>query len=222
MQHKWWNKWAIAAGLAVVGMALTASANADEWHLGPQISYASGVNDVADLYENNYNATHTYSYVKVHMQIPVGLAFAADYQWNSGLRADVGLGPFFTIKQDDRSDRDNRYYDDSTDLHYYEVPVNATVGYSFIPHGSVSPYIRAGVAYHFVSGDYYRSSTPGLFAAVGLEFSRTNTARYVLEIAADQSQVEFDNLACTDPVCANTVKLHTYDVVASFAAKFKL
>jgi hypothetical protein len=185
------------------------------------ISFASGINDVTDLYEKNYNATHTTTYVKIHMLLPVGLSFAADYHWQSGLRADIGVGPFFMLKSDDSNNNRTRGYA-RVDLSHYEMPVNATVGYSFLSNGDVSPYVRVGAVNHFVSGSYYRSSSPGLFAAAGIEFSRRHSVRYVLEVASDKSKVEFDNFTCTTTDCPTTVKLNTYDVLVSFAAKFKL
>jgi len=205
-------------GLLGVALVAIPNAYAGEWHVGPQISYASGIPDVTDLYEKNYNATHTTTYVKIRMLLPIGVAFAADYQWKSGLRADLGVGPFFMM----RSDNSNNSSRENVDLTHYEMPVSATVGYSFIANGDVSPYLRAGFAYHFVSGEYYRSASPGPFAAAGIEFSRKHSARYIIEVASDQSKVEFDNFACNGTGCPSTVKLNTYDVVASFAAKFKL
>jgi hypothetical protein len=191
----------------------------DEWHFGGQLSYVSGISDVTDLYEKNYNATNTYTYVKIHLLIPVGIQFAANYQWKTGLRADFGVGPAFYMSSSDSSNNSNNYA--HVDLHHYEVPVSATIGYSFAPHADVSPYLRAGFAYHIAGGTYYEGSTPGLFAAAGIEFSRTHAVRYVLEAALDKSKVEFDNFNCpSSGYCAARVDLNTYNALVSFGAKF--
>ena len=65
------------------------------------------------------------------------------------------------------------------------------MGYNFLPYSRYSPYVRAGFIHHFASGDQYDSSTPGLFLAVGVDFTH-----FTLELATDQSKVEFDRLFC--------------------------
>ena len=98
------------------------------------------------------------------------------YDWASGIRGDVTLGPVFFI---------------GGDVDHFEMPLAVTVGYNFWRTADISPYVRAGVVYHFASGDFYSSSTPGVLAAAGLDFER-----FSLEVAVDTSEVEFDAFAC--------------------------
>jgi hypothetical protein len=76
------------------------------------------------------------------------------------------------------------------------------------------------VIHHFASGDQYDSSTPGLFAAVGVDFTH-----FTLEVATDQSKVKFDRLRCPSGggACTlGTAELSTYDIIASFYWRFSL
>ena len=105
------------------------------------------------------------------------------------------------------------------DVKHLEVPLSATMGYNFLPYSRYSPYVRAGFIHHFASGDQYDSSTPGLFLAVGVDFTH-----FTLELATDQSKVEFDRLFCPagGSCTLGTTELSTYDVLASFYWRFRL
>jgi hypothetical protein len=198
----------VLAILAVASLTLgIGTAHAEGWRFGLGPSYVSGIGDVTDLYERNmefegYDAD-------VDMLLPVGVAFAADYHWSSGVRLDVGLGPMFFI---------------AGDVDHFEAPISATVGYTFMPNSEVSPYVRAGLVHHFVSGDYYASTDPGVLAAGGIDFNRASMVKFTFEVALDQSEVEFDTYRCTNQFFSScrytTVKLNTYDVVASLYVKF--
>jgi hypothetical protein len=198
---------AIAIASLTFGMS-TAHAEAG-WRFGLGPSYVSGIGDVTDLYEYNMELEGYYDEVDVDMLLPVGIAFAADYHWSSGVRLDFGIGPFFLI---------------AGDADHFEMPISGTLGYSFLPNSSVSPYVRAGFVHHFVDGDYYASADPGLLAAAGIDFARSNTVKFTFEVAMDQSEVEFDTYRCTSSFsfsCRDTtIKLNTYDVLASLYVKF--
>src|SRR3954470_17211245 len=153
-------------------LTLTSAAHASEWRLG--LGYATGLSDVTDLYEKNLRATGQDA--NVDLKFPVGLAASYTYDWTSGFRLDAGLGPAFSI---------------GGVIDYFELPLIATAGYSFAPETDFSPYIRVGAVHHFASGDQYVSASPGLFAAVGVDF-----AHVTIEIATDQSELEFDTFAC--------------------------
>jgi hypothetical protein len=189
----------VAAAAALL-LAFLAPAHAKEWRLG--LSYASGVDDVPDLYEDNLRLAGREA--DVDLQFPVGLAASFIYDWTTQWRTDVGLGPVFAI---------------GGDVKHLEVPLSATIGYQFLPYSRHSPYVRGGVIHHFASGDQYDSSTPGLFLAVGVDFTH-----FTLELATDQSEVEFDRLFCdTAGDCdLGTEKLNTYDVLFSFYWRFRL
>lgn len=183
--------------LAVLGAS---SAHALEWRLG--LAYASDVRHVADLYEQNLRDEGFDA--DVDLKLPLGVAAGVMYDWESGVRGDIALGPAFFI---------------GGDVDHFEMPLAVTVGYNFMRTADISPYVRAGVVHHFASGDYYRSSSPGLLAAAGLDFDR-----FSIEVSVDTSEVEFDAFNCnaSGTVCTpTTVEFSTYDVLASFHWKFR-
>jgi hypothetical protein len=185
--------------LVMALLALSSAAGASEWRLG--LGYATGLSDVTDLYENDLRATGQDA--NVDLKFPVGLAASYTYDWASDFRIDAGVGPAFSI---------------GGVIDHFELPLIVTAGYNFAPDSDVSPYVRLGAVHHFASGDQYVSSTPGLFAAVGIDFTHIT-----VEIATDQSEVEFDTLACTGAVCSPArTKLNTYDVIASVYWRFRL
>lgn len=197
----------LSAGLGILALSLS-TAHAGEWRVGPGVSVVTGLNDVMDLYENNYNNTHTLYKADTKWLLPFGLAVQGTYQWESGLRLDLGAGPFFMVSSDD----------DNVDLDHYELPVSATVGYTFLPKATVSPYVRVGLAHHFASGEYVEGSSPGLLAAAGIEFARQSFVSFGLEVAMDDSTVEFERYSSLG--LRDTVELNTYDVLVSFYVKF--
>jgi hypothetical protein len=184
----------------VLLFAFAGSAQAMEWRLG--ISYASGVSDVADLYEDNLRLAGREA--DVDLKFPLGVAASFVYDFTTEWRGDIGLGPIFAI---------------SGDVEHLEVPLSATVGYNFLPYSRYSPYVRGGVIHHFADGDQYDSSSPGLYLAVGVDFTH-----FTLELATDQSKVEFDRLRCPagGSCTLGTQELSTYDVIASFYWRFRL
>ena len=188
------------AAATVLVFAFAAPAQAMEWRLG--LSYASGVSDVADLYEDNLRLDGREA--DVDLKFPLGIAASFLYDWTAQWRTDVGVGPVFAI---------------GGDVKHLEVPLSATMGYNFVPYSRYSPYVRAGVIHHFASGDQYDSSTPGLLLAVGVDFTH-----FTLELATDQSKVKFDRLFCPagGSCTLGTTELSTYDILASFYWRFRL
>lgn len=199
---------------ALALLACGVPAHAGDWRVGPAVSGVSGINDVSDIYEQNYNNTHTSTQVDVKFLLPIGIAVQGTYTWNSGMRADLGLGPIFIL-------RDNGDGDIDTGLDHTEVPISATVGYTFIPDGTVSPYVRAGAVYHFASGEYVEGSTPGLLAAAGIEFMRKSVASVSLEVAIDKSKVELERFRRTGNTTTRTTEdINSYETVFSVIVKF--
>lgn len=188
----------LAGGTPVQAIAQSVEWGLIEWKLG--VAYASGVSDVADLYEDNLRLAGFDA--DVDLKFPVGVAAGARYDWANGVRADLGLGPVFAI---------------GGDVRHLEVPLSITGGYNFMRLASVSPYVRAGVIHHFVDGDQSSGSTPGLLAAIGVDFTH-----FSLEVAADRSEVEFDRLVCpSGQACRlTTTDMNTYDIIASFYWRF--
>jgi hypothetical protein len=185
----------------VLLFAFAGSAQAVEWRLG--LSYASGVSDVADLYEDNLRLDGREA--NVDLKFPVGVAASFVYDWTTEWRTDIGVGPIFAI---------------GGDVRHLEIPLSATIGYQFLPYSRYSPFVRGGVIHHFASGDQYDSSTPGLYLAAGVDFTH-----FTLELATDQSKVKFDRLRCPSGGGAcelGTTELSTYDIIASFYWRFSL
>ena len=185
------------AAIACLALVLgSPSAQALEWRLG--LSYASGVGDVTDLYEDNLQNQGFDA--DVDLKFPIGVSLGATYDWESGVRADLGLGPAFFLEGD---------------VDYFELPVTATVGYNFAKGSDFAPFVRGGLAYHIGSGDFYESASPGLFAAAGVDFTRLT-----VEVAADMAKVEFERTCAAGVDCDTTKKLSTYDVVLSVYWRF--
>ncbi len=188
------------AAATLLLLAVAVPAHALEWRLG--VSYATGVSDVTDLYEDNLRLDGREA--EVDLKFPLGIAASFLYDWTAEWRTDVGIGPVFAI---------------GGDVKHLEVPLSATMGYNFLPYSRYSPYVRAGFIHHFASGDQYDSSTPGLLLAVGVDFTH-----FTLELATDQSKVKFDRLRCpaSGSCQLGTEELNTYDVLASFYWRFRL
>jgi hypothetical protein len=174
-----------------------ANARADDWHAGPGVAYVSKINDVVDIYQANVRAQG--KTVEVKKPFPLGVAFDAHYQMDSGLRIGFGLGPYFRLSGASK---------------HFELPINGTVGYNFMPQEQVSAYVKGGLVHHFASGDFYESSQPGVLAAGGVEMARQGSLSFTIELAFDGSKIELDRLPGT------TVKLRSYETVLSFFVKF--
>lgn len=169
-----------------------------EWRVG--VAYASALGDVTDLHEENLRIEGLDA--DVDLKVPLGIAAGVTYDWPSGMRADVTLGPTFFI---------------GGDVSHFELPLGATIGYSFDLGGDASPYVRAGLIHHFASGDYEAGSDPGFIVAAGLDFRRLT-----LEIAFDDSEVEFESADCANNVCTPSRKsLNTYELIVSVFWRFR-
>lgn len=181
-------------------LLVSSAAQAGDWGFEVGVSYVTGIGDVADHYEENLERAG-YD-VEVDVRVPIGLGAKARYSWNSDVRVDLGLGPMFFI---------------SGDVNHFELPVSTTLGYSFLAGTGFSPYVRAGLVYHYVDGDQYSGTSPGLLAAVGIELTH-----FSFELATDRSEVEFDALECVAPAACQLSKreLNTYDFIASVFYRF--
>jgi hypothetical protein len=181
-----------------------ASARANDWHAGPGIALVSQINDVLDIYKQNLAAQG--KSVDVKNALPIGVAFDVHYQWDTGLRIGAGVGPYFRLNGDAK---------------HFELPINGTVGYTFIPEKVTSPYLKGGFVSHVASGDFYSKSDPGFLAAGGVEFARRKTFNYTIELSVDQSKIELNTVCGQTAGCTpGTVKLHSYQTVLSFFLKF--
>ncbi|MFC1603618.1 outer membrane beta-barrel protein [Planctomycetota bacterium] len=180
--------------LAVLTMFMTGSAMAGgmRWPIG--ISYVNGFTDLADQYEDNLQADG-YSTLSAD-PFPVGISFQPYYQWDDGLRIGVGVGPIMII---------------TGDVDHFQLPFSVTAGYTFMPDGPVSPYVKAGPSYHFASGDDYEGSNLGFVAGVGIEFLKSKKFAMGLEAVYDSAEVDIDD---------RTTRRDTTDTVGIKAAEF--
>ena len=192
--------WLLVAALLCCSSAQAFDWRTLEWRVG--ISYATGLSDVTDLHEDNLRASGLDA--DVDLKVPLGIAGGVTYDWPSGMRLDVMLGPTFFI---------------GGDVSHSELPLGATIGYSFARDSDISPFVRAGIIHHFASGDYETGSNAGLLVAAGVDFRR-----FTIEVALDNSELDFEAASCDadGASCVPTVRtLNTYDVIASVYWRFR-
>jgi len=170
-------------------LLLAGNVSAGDWDFGVGVSYVTGISDVVDLYEDNFEIEES-SEVET-FSIPIGASFIARYQGDSGVMFNIGVGPAFII---------------AGDIGHTEIPLSATIGYMFSREGDTSPYVRIGVVDHSVSGDYVESSDSGTLMAIGVEFGRNQGLNWGIELSVDDSSVEFEDLTR-----AGNTEIDTYD-----------
>ena len=170
-------------------LLLAGNANAGDWDFGVGVSYVTGISDVVDLYEDNFEIEESDDVET--FTIPIGASFVARFQADSGITVNIGVGPAFII---------------AGDVEHTEIPLSATIGYMFSREGDTSPYIRIGVVDHSVSGDYVESSDSGMLTAIGVEFGRNQGLNWGIELSVDDSSVEFE-----DFTKAGNTEIETYD-----------
>ena len=134
------------------------------------MTYSSGFKDVADWHDDNLN-------VESDLISPVGLTYRFNYNYDSGLRMDLGLGPISMI---------------GGDVDYFNMPLFATVGYNLFQDSNFNLYVRGGFTYHILDGDYVTDdSATGLLGAVGIEAG--GRVKFVAELAVDTAEATFSN-----------------------------
>jgi hypothetical protein len=153
---------------------------------GLGVTYIGGFQDVADFYLNAYGVDTPV--------IPIGLSFNTTVQISHGnviaSMPAVGVGPVgFIWATETVSYGGSSGYSSST--WFVDIPITATYGIKFLPHGSVGPYVRGGIAYHIARGDFVDSSSPGAFVAAGVEFLQKRRVSLGVEGAYDNSTVSF-------------------------------
>ncbi|MDH3764161.1 MAG: hypothetical protein OEU50_24535 [Gammaproteobacteria bacterium] len=175
--------------LITAALLLAGNANAGDWDFGVGVSYVTGISDVVDLYEDNFEIEESDDVET--FTIPIGASFVARFQAESGITVNIGVGPAFII---------------AGDVEHTEIPLSATIGYMFSREGDTSPYIRIGIVDHSVSGDYVESSDSGMLTAIGVEFGRNQGLNWGIELSVDDSSVEFE-----DFTKSGNTEIDTYD-----------
>lgn len=151
------------------------SLNAGQFGLQTGVSYNQGVYDVWDKLDDNFDLTDEFVW-------PVGLCLNPFYEWDSGWAVGVAVGPAAVLAIDEGSDEEYSFI----------LPVGGDVRYTFLRHSNTAPYVRGGIRYPIVGGDYLDSGEIGAFGAVGVEFWRQSKVQLVLEIAYDSSSVKVE------------------------------
>lgn len=156
-----------------------------DWRLPLHVTYASGFSDVTDYYERLLR-------VDVNA-IPIGVAFSpyAEFDYSSWTGSAVGMqiGPVEFVFWDSEVTGGSGSISDSG--LFLAVPLVLYYGQMFAPEKSVSPYVKIGYSYPFVSGDAVEEVSPGFFAALGVDFMRQKRVGVGLEFAIDKSTVTF-------------------------------
>ena len=150
-----------------------------DWRFPVGLTYISGMQDMVDYAKDKMNGD-------TDLYIPIGLSFAPYYEFAHGSRIGFDLGPGTIITFE------NQYGSDSDTL-YWGVPIALSYGFTFIPQASVSPYARIGFKYYIAGGDWLDKSSPGLFAAAGVEFLRKKAIAVGFEVGYDNAEVEFED-----------------------------
>jgi hypothetical protein len=160
-------KFSAASGLAVM-LSLAASVSQAGNAFG--LVYSSGFKDVMDWHDDHL-------YVDSE-GLGLGFSYRYIHEFDPNLRMDIGAG-FFGIYGD---------------IDYTDIPLTLTVGYNLITDGTFKPYIRGGLSYHIMDGDYVESEADvGLFGAFGVEFGKK--IAFFAEIAMDTAEATFDTSA---------------------------
>ena len=178
-----------------IGLAISAQLSQAGNAIG--LSYASGFNDVADWHEDNLFVDRS--------GIGLGLAYRYIHEFDPNLRLDIGASYFGTWG----------------DVDYSDLPLQLTIGYNFAPSGSVNPYIRGGVSYHIMDGDYIeKDADVGVLGAVGIEMG--SAVSFFMELAVDTAEATFNteesNSAWTRRYARDEIKIS--DVMLTLGARF--
>ncbi|MFH2064224.1 MAG: outer membrane beta-barrel protein [Pseudomonadota bacterium] len=188
-------------------ICVSGSAEAQGWRFPIGLTGVTGYGDVVDLYEENLEAAGYTT--EESWNVPVGISFNPYYEFGSGFRIGTGFGPMSYLMTSGTSD----------DVYFFDVPVNANIGFTFFPDASIAPYVRAGVMYHLAAGEYVEDVSPGFFAGVGIEFMRNRKVALGLEVAVDFSEIDFEKYSRnSSQMTIESIK--PYDVMISIFAAF--
>ena len=157
----------------IFGAVGASALHAGQVHFQAGLSYTQGAYDVMDKLDNNFDLKEKFVW-------PVGLTLSPYYEWDCGFAAGITVGPAAVISIDEGSD----------DNYSFILPVGGDVRYTFLRDRDVAPYLRAGVRFPIVGGDYLDSGEVGAFGAIGVEFWRQKKVQAVLEVGYDSSTVK--------------------------------
>jgi hypothetical protein len=183
----------IASGnVRAEGAAVSEKANEPkrvDLRFGVGLTYMSGFQDVSDYFLNAYGVDAAV--------IPIGFSFNTTVQISHGNKfasiPTFGVGPVGIVYTQETIYGSG--FSNSSSSLYVDIPINGSYGIKFLPHNSVGPYVRGGVAYHLTVGDMASSASPGAFVAGGADFLQTRRVNINVEAAYDNSKVNFKGIS---------------------------
>lgn len=170
----------VLAAVASFTLAL-GPVHAGEWKFPLGLSYVDGFRDVVDRHEEGFDTGSTY-------YLPVGVSFHPFYQFDHGSMIGIDVGPTEIVYLEASGPFQDSVFADEP-LLFWDLPVGVTYGFTFLPEGRVSPYVRAGIRYHWSGGDFVDGSYPGFFGAAGVDFGRASPIGVGIEIGFDRATV---------------------------------
>jgi hypothetical protein len=168
-------RYLIAVVVIIVGVRI---ADAEEWRLPLMVTFVSGFSKLSDQIKENLEYDY-YGTVEEIGGLPVGLSFHPYYEYDSGLGIGGGVGPVMMI---------------AGEAFVYNIPVNASVRYSFTPQSKSTAYIRIGGGYHYAGGDYIEGSGVGFIGAIGMELMRDRAVGIGIEVGYDNGFIKVQDL----------------------------
>lgn len=163
--------------------SLTNTSLGGEMRYQINLSYVDGLDDLGDLYEDNWEQERLdegYWYADADIVVlPVGLSFHPYYQWDSGLRIGAGIGPIVWVYGD---------------VDHFEMPLSATAGYALNPSDPVTFYVFGGPSYHVTSGDYVDNSNIGGVVGAGVELIKKDNLVVGVEASYDSASLDIDDI----------------------------
>lgn len=163
------------------GFLFSGLANAEEWRLPVALTYTVGHVDVNDIIETNKSIDEDTT-DSDSGYIPASISFQPYLQLDNGLRLGAGIGPVMAT---------------FGDVSFYDIPINLNAGYTFNPAANISPYFRAGLVNHILSGDYVKGSNPAFFLGIGAEFFRHKDIGLGVELTYDTSRLRVEKTTRT-------------------------
>lgn len=163
--------------ILIPAFAASASADSGNWRFALGYAFLSQADEVKDSIKRLSRDSGDGGDID---SASINLCFQPYYQFASGWRAGAGIGPFMILLGDSQ---------------HFQIPLNATLGYSFFKDADFSFYCRSGVSYHAATGDYYAHSHPGWYGGLGMEFFNTRSTHIGFEAGWDGAEISLDSAA---------------------------
>ena len=160
------------AVFCAVAFTLSLSAQTSQAGNAIGLTYSSGFEDVLDWHEEHLYVDRS--------GLGLGISYRYIHDFNPNLRMDIGAS----------------YFGAWGDVEYSDLPLQLTIGYNFLPGATFKPYVRGGMTYHIMDGDYVEKEADfGLLGAVGVEIG--SRANFFAEVSVDTAEATFSTSAST-------------------------